>query len=278
MRRTLKAGFSLFRIRAAEGLQYRMAALSGATVSTFWAIIEVTILGVFFTYGNNPGGTINGLTLASGVSYIWVGQFLTMLQIPGVDGDLIGKIVSGDIGIELCRPLDLYWHWYARTAAGKVNSFIMRGGMVIVCGVVISLLGFTNTGLGLPYSPLHFILFLISIGGAFLFSASFSMFITAIRIGIAWGDGPLNLIVLTSMLLSGGYFPLQLWPDFMQTFLRFQPFASYLDTPARIYVGSISIENVLISMVLQLVWITAFIIFGRIIMKHKLKSVVVQGG
>ena len=60
MRRTLKAGLSLFRIRAIEGLQYRLAALSGATVSTFWALIEVVILIVFFKYGNNTAGSING--------------------------------------------------------------------------------------------------------------------------------------------------------------------------------------------------------------------------
>ena len=40
MKNTFKVGLSLFRIRAAEGLQYRLAALSGATVSTFWALIE----------------------------------------------------------------------------------------------------------------------------------------------------------------------------------------------------------------------------------------------
>ena len=43
MRRTLKASWSLFKIRSAEGLQYRLAALSGATVSVFWALIEAVI-------------------------------------------------------------------------------------------------------------------------------------------------------------------------------------------------------------------------------------------
>ena len=278
MRRTLRAGLSLFRIRAAEGLQYRMAALSGAAVSAFWALIEVVILTVFYGYGHNTGDSINGMTLKQGVSYIWLGQFFVMLQIPAIDNDLIRKIINGDIGIELCRPLDFYWHWFARSAAGKVNSFILRGGLVIVCGIVFSLLGFGNIGLSGPYSAMNFILFLVSLTGAFFFSTAYGMFITSIRMGVSWGDGPINMITVSGMILAGGYLPLQLWPDFMQNFLRFQPFASYLDTPARLYVGSINTGDGLVSMLFQIIWITVFIVSGRIIMKMKLRAVVVQGG
>jgi len=276
--RTFKAGISLFRIRAAEELQYRLAAFSGATVSTFWVLIEVTILTVFYTYGSNVGNSINGLNLSQGISYIWLGQLMIMLQMPCIDSEVMVKIVNGDIGIELCRPLDLYWHWFARAAAGKVNGFLLRGGCVILCGSMLSLIGFHSIGLGLPYSLLNFGLFLISIFGAFLFSVSFGMFITSIRMGVSWGDGPINIIILIGSVLAGGYLPLQLWPDSMQMFLRIQPFASSLDTPARLYTGSVSLSNGLISMVIQLFWIIIFIVIGRVIMKYKMKNVVVQGG
>lgn len=278
MKRVIKACLSLFRIRAIEGLQYRLAALSGATVSTFWALIEVVILIVFFKYGNNTSGIINGLTLSQGISYIWLGQLLVMLQIPSIDGDIMSKITSGDISIELCRPLDLYWHWFARSAAGKINAFVLRGGLVILSGAALTLFEFKNIGLGLPYSPLNFSFFIFSVFSAFIFSTAYGMFCTAIRIGVTWGDGPINLITVTGMVLSGGYLPLQLWPDFMQTFLRLQPFASYLDTPIRLYVGSVTFKDGLFSILLQISWIVAFVICGKIIMSQKLKKVVVQGG
>jgi len=274
----LKAGISLFRIRAAEGLQYRIAALSGASVSAFWALIEVVILTVFFRYGHNTGDSINGMTLSQGVSYIWLGQLMVWLQTPAIDGDLLNKITGGDIGVELCRPLDLYWHWFARSSAGRISTFIMRGGMVIVCGTVLSLTGFRSIGMGAPHSVQHFLMFLLSLFGAFLFSGAYSMFITSIRLGISWGTGPINMISVTGMILAGGYLPLQIWPDFMQAFLRVQPFASCLDTPARLYAGSVSLENGWRSILFQTVWIISFIIAGRIIMKRKIKNIVVQGG
>ena len=279
MRRTMKAGLSLFRIRAAEALQYRVAALSGATVSTFWVLIEVAVVTVFFAYGNvGAGGSINGMGLTQAVSYLWVGQWIFMIAIPAVTSDTLNKINSGDIGIDLCRPLDLYWHWFANLAASKVSGLLMRGALVLLCGVIISLIGFRNVGLGLPASPLHLALFLLSLFGAFVFSASFGMFVTTIRMNVRWGDGPMHLVALTGQILSGGYLPLQIWPDFMQTFLRLQPFASSLDTPARLYTGSVSIHESLLSMLLQLFWIAAFIALGRAIMKRRIKTVVVQGG
>ncbi len=278
MRKTFKAGLSLFKIRAAEGLQYRLAAFSGATVSTFWALIEIVVLTVFFKYGNNTAGSVNGLSLQQGVSYIWLGQLMGMLQMPGIDTDLMGKITSGDIGVELCRPLDLYWHWFSRSAAGKVNAFVLRGGMVVASGAILSLLGCESIGLGLPHSPVSFMLFLVSVFSAFLFSTAYGMVLTAVRIGLTWGDGPICLLSITGMVLSGGYLPLQLWPDFMQTFLRLQPFASYLDTPVRLYVGSVTLGSGLLSILTQAAWIAVLVCLGKMLMGRKLKAVVVQGG
>jgi len=278
MIRTLRVGFSIFRIRAAEGLQYRLAAFSGATVSIFWSLIEVVVMTVFYKYGNNTSESINGLSLSQSISYIWLAQFMFGIIATNIDGDILGKINSGDVGIELCRPLDLYWHWFARMAAGKTSAIVLRGGMVLIFAAALTFFGFGSIGLGMPHTFINFILYLLSFFSAFIFGIAYNMFITAIRMGISWGDGPINLISMTGQILSGAYLPLQLWPDFMQKFLRIQPFASYLDTPARLYVGSVDIQTGLISILFQFIWIIIFVVLGRIIMKNKIKNVVVQGG
>jgi len=279
MNKTVKASLALFKIRTIEGFQYRMAALSGATVSIFWVFIEVIILTVFFTYGNiEPDGSINGLNLAQGLSYRWIGEFMLVFALTGIDGDLLRKITSGDIGIELCRPLDLYWHWFSRTGAGKVSSLLLRGGSVFAFGAVLSLLGFRSIGPGLPPTWLHFLLFLLTLFGAFWFSTAFAMFITAIRMNVSWGDGPMHMISTAGGFLSGAYLPLQIWPDFLQTFLRMQPFASHFDTPARLYAGSTDIRTGLVAMLFQLIWIAVFISLGKMLMKRRVKNLIVQGG
>ena len=277
MGRTLKACLALFKIRAAEGLQYRLAGISSATIGIFWALIEIVVLTVFFRYGSNTADSVNGISLAQSVSYIWLAQVMVALNM-GIDGDLLKKITSGDIGVELCRPLDLYWHWFARFAAGKTTHLVIRGGLEILCGAALTVFGARSLGLGLPYSGVHFLLFLVSFFCAYLFNTAFGMLMTAVRTGITWGDGPLNLIMVTGQILSGVYLPLQLWPDFMQVFLRLQPFAGSLDTSARLYVGSVSLETGLLLIMIQIIWSAAFIFLGKMIMKNKLKTIVVQGG
>jgi ABC-2 type transport system permease protein len=180
--------------------------------------------------------------------------------------------------VELCRPLDLYWHWFARTAAGKVSKLFLQGGFVLVFGALFTLAGLKSYGLGMPASPLYFALFLFSMCNALIFSTANGMFFTAVRMGVSWGDGPLNMIILTTNILSGAYVPLQLWPDFMQVFLRLQPFAAYTDTPLRLYIGSVDITGGLVSILLQFIWSAVFIAAGRILIGRKVKNVVIQGG
>jgi ABC-2 type transport system permease protein len=104
------------------------------------------------------------------------------------------------------------------------------------------------------------------------------MFVTAIRLNITWGNGPTFMLIFISGVLSGTYLPLRLWPDFMQTFLRLQPFAGFTDIPVQLYIGSMKPIEALPGICIQLVWLIGFIIAGRAIMNLRLKSIIVQGG
>ena len=104
------------------------------------------------------------------------------------------------------------------------------------------------------------------------------MLITAIRMNITWGEGPCIILLLIGDILSGIYFPLQMWPDFMQPFLFIQPFASAFDLPLQFYVGSIALDQAFGTIFLQLGWGIVFVIYGRLIMQKKIKRLIVQGG
>lgn len=271
---TWKACRSLFRVRFAEGLQYRAAALSGVLVSVFWAIVECVIYTVFYKYSQNGSWNFNGMALPRTISYLWLAQGLFALQTMSIDGDIHTKIKSGDISVELCRPMDLYFHWFAKSSAGKLGSTWMRGLATILLGFVMP----AGYALGGPASFLGFCLFLLAVSLAFLLCSSFAMLVTAIRVNITWGEGPTYMLMLLSGVLSGGYLPLRLWPDFMQTFLRLQPFAGFTDIPAQLYVGSLQPQAALPAIAMQIVWSLAFIALGRLIMQKRLRSVIIQGG
>jgi len=273
LKRSLKACLSLFRIRVAESFQYRMAALSGVVTSLVWVIVEAAAFTVFFKYADNAS-IAGGLTLDQTISHVWVRELLLFMQPYNIDDDLLTKITNGDVGVEMCRPLDLYWHWFSRSSAGKIVSFVMRCLICFLIGFIIP----GGYGARLPVSAEAFLLFILSVICAFILCAAYGMLVTAVRMNVVWGNGPMYFMLLTGQVLSGSYLPLQLWPDFLQPFLLMQPFAGLCDIPARLYIGSMALSEACFGMGVQLFWSVVFIVIGKLIMSHRLRSIIAQGG
>lgn len=270
-----RACLSLFRMKTAEGFQYRLAGLAGASVGIFWALIEITVYTIFYRYGDNKAaGILVGLDLKQIVTYAWLAQLLFLMQPMNIDGEILGKITSGDVGIELCRPLDLYFHWFSKTAATRLTPMFWRGSVTLLAGMLMPF----SYGMSLPASLPGFICMVFSTGSAFLLCTAFGMLVCAIRLNITWGDGPTYIIMLVGGVLSGAYLPLQLWPQFMQGFLIIQPFAGYLDIPLRLYLGTMPPKDALWAIGLQIAWTAVFVAGGRILMNRRMKDIIVQGG
>lgn len=271
---TLRACRMLFRLRLLQGLQYRLAALSGASIGLFWAILEILVYTVFFTCGDPRVAQESGLSLPQAISYAWLTQMFVPLMPMAIDGDLREKIVSGDVGLELCRPLDLYAHWYARSAAARLGDTCLRGALVLLC----ALLAPVPYRLGAPASAAGLLLSLASLLCALLLCTAYAMLVTAVRVGLSWGDGPTYMLLLLGNVLSGSYLALQLWPAAWQDFLFLQPFAGYMDLPLRLYVGALPPAQAWRALGLQLFWVAAFVLLGRRVLAGRLRGIVIQGG
>ncbi len=270
----LKACLSIFRIQFAQSLQYRLAGLSSASISIFWALIEIVVFTVFYKHAQNGAFSMNGLSLSQVISYVWIAQFLVPLQPMSIDGDILSQITSGNVGIALCRPLTLYGQWFAHTAAGRLGGFWMRGILTVLAGFLMP----GAMHLSPPASLAGLLMFIFSATGAFLLCTAYGMLITAVRLNITWGEGPTYMLLLVSGVLSGGYLPLQLWPDALQKVLLYQPFAGYLDIPVRLYVGSMIWTQGIEAIFMQLFWTMVFVLIGKALMGCKLKTLIVQGG
>jgi len=268
-----KACLALFRINTMEAVQYRAAALASISISVFWALIELTVFTVFYTYADNRANL--PLSFPQILAYVWIGQSLHGFLSYNINGDLLQKINNGDVGLELCRPLDLYFHWFSKGAAAKLGGAWWRGIITLLVGC---LMPFADMRLSPPASIEGLALFLVSLVTLFLLSNAYTMLVTSIRVSITWGEGPTYILMIIGMVLSGGYLPLPLWPDFMQPFLMIQPFAGQLDLPVRLYCGAIPPGGAGMVFALQLGWSLAFIVAGRIIMRGKLSRIIIQGG
>ena len=87
-----------------------------------------------------------------------------------------------------------------------------------------------------------------------------------------------SMLSLLLMTFSGNVVPLTLFPEGIQQLIRYQPFAQVLDAPIRMYLEGQPMDEWLLNLVIQLLWIAALMLLGRWMWARQLRNVTVQGG
>lgn len=266
-----KAYKSILRIKLISGLQYRVAALAGVSINIFWGLIEVLILMFFYNLGSYKNA---GMTLTQAITYTWLAQCFIGLVPFQQDAEVYQGITSGDFAYELCRPLDLYTHWYMRAAAMKISNLILRSSTAIIICFLLPKPYCIQT----PVSVLALLGTILSLTIALLLSCSFTNLMNTFMLNIELGPGLNNLVYALVTIFSGMLVPLALFPDWMQPFLKLLPFAGLMDFPCSIYIGTIPLNQIWICLLKQLIWTFILIVLGRIRLSKGLKRTVIQGG
>jgi len=255
----------LFRMRLIRGLSYQAAAVAGICTQFFWGFMAISILQAFARSGNSP------LDMGQISSYIWLQQsFLMMVVIWFKDGELIHLICSGDASYELCRPVDLYWFWFARFAGGRVSAVALR------CLPILALAFFLPEPwrLRLPESPAAAFAFFLSlcVGCALMVAISmFAYILTMVSLQPQAGFIFLSPVV---DFCSGLVIPLPFLPDRFRAVLELLPFRYCADLPFRLWSGAIPVSQAPRLIVFELSWLVFLVFAGRISLDAALRAIV----
>lgn len=265
------AYFALFRQHLLGALEFRIGFWSKIIANIFWAYVRSAIIVAFYRYGTGDAS----LSITQAVAMIWMQQIaLNLLPGFGMDFTVWRKITSGNVGYDLLRPLDLYGHWYANAVAIKVAPFVLALVPVALVGLITP----GDLGLRLSVSPVSFLAGVLTLTTGLLFSCAVICLCYAACMDTRLGNAPANVMMTISQILAGSLLPLQLWPDFLQPFLTYQPFAVMMDMPLRFFVGSASLSELPRVLGLQLIWGTAIVVAGRKWIGRNLRKLVMQGG
>jgi ABC-2 type transport system permease protein len=267
----MRAYYSLFKMRLLRGLQYRVAALAGISTQFFWGFIYVMIYEAFYS----STSTSQPISFRELIQVLWLQQgFLVFIMLWYRDTELINLITSGNIAYELVRPTDLYGFWYAKLIAQRLSGALLRCFPILI---VAFLLPYPYT-FSLPQSLGIFLLFVISLALGLILIVAISMLIYISIFYTMSGVGSMLIFGVFGEFLSGLIIPVPLMPEALKKIVYILPFRYTSDLPFRIYAGNIPFKEALISIGVQLVWITVIILTGRLWMKKALKRIVVQGG
>lgn len=262
---------SFFRIRFIAGLQYRAAAWAGIYTQFAWGGMTILMFWAFYQNGKNSFP----MTFSELSNYIWMQQaFLALFMSWFFDDEIFENITTGNIAYELCRPCDVYSMWFTKNMAIRLSRMMLRCFPILLVAAFLP----SPFNVTLPPDGLSGVLFLISVTLGFLVLVSFLMLV---YISAFYTISPMGIRILATSAIeffAGAVIPIPFFPESLQPIMYSLPFASMQNTPLLIYSGHISGFEATQSLALQVIWVTALMLAGRLLMKRALRKVIVQGG
>ncbi|MCL2136848.1 MAG: ABC transporter permease [Coriobacteriia bacterium] len=262
---------SIFRIRFINAMQYRAAAAAGISTQFAWGFMEIFAFAAF--YRSDPSAF--PMEFSQTVSYIWLQQaFLALFMMWFWENEIAASIAEGSIAYELVRPLDLYSRWFCQASANRLARSLLRCSPILLVALVVP----SPFRLLLPPTLGQFVLFVVSMALSLGVVVAFSMLM---YISLFYTISPTGMRLIVGNLtdfLAGSIIPLPFFPDSIRRLVELLPFAAMQNMPLRIYSGNISGNDTLTGILLQLFWLVALVLVGRLAMQRALGKVVVQGG
>ncbi|MFJ8791143.1 ABC transporter permease [Streptomyces sp. NPDC102462] len=246
---------------------YRVATAAGVFTNTAFGLILVyTYLAL---WEERPH--LGGYDQSQAVTYVWLGQCLyatLAIQGGGVEKDLMDRIRTGEIAIDLYRPADLQLWWLASDLGRALFQMVGRGVIPFTFGAL-----FFPTAL--PKD--------VTTWAAFLFALLLAMVVSfGIRylaaLSVFWlldGMGVSQVLMVTGIFCSGMTLPLNAFPGALGDVVQALPWAAQLQMPADVLMGKADPPA---AYAFQGAWAVALLAAGRVVQSAATRRVVVQGG
>ncbi|HEY0002185.1 MAG TPA: ABC-2 family transporter protein [Actinoplanes sp.] len=247
---------------------YRLAAVAGAFANTVFGLIRANITMAAI---GAAGGTLAGYDAKGVATYVWVSQALLgpVYFFPWTD--LSSRIRSGDVAVDLARPVDPQIAYLATDLGRAAFQFLPRGGPPLLVGMLV-------TGLAMPAAPLPYILGTFSVVLAVIVSFACRWLVNLAAFWLLDLRGPMTLYSVATNILCGLSVPVHWFPDWLATLASLTPFPSMLQAPIDVVTGRVEGMAALAVIGVQACWAVGLLVLGRVVFRFGVRTLVVQGG
>ncbi|TQK44834.1 ABC-2 type transport system permease protein [Streptomyces sp. SLBN-118] len=249
---------------------YRMATAAGVFTNTVFGFI------LAYTYRAlwDERPHLGGYDMAEALAYVWIGQALLAtagLMGGGFEDELIERIKTGDIAIDLYRPVDLQLWWFSANLGRALFHLLGRGVVPMVVGAFAF-------DLALPSRALTWPAFLLSVALGVTVSFAVWYLVALSAFWLMDGAGTAQIAWLAGMFFSGMLLPLNVFPGALGEVARALPWASMLQVPADVFLEKRTGWALVGAYAFQLGWAVVLLAAGRFVQSAATRRVVVQGG
>jgi len=247
---------------------YRAATFAGAFTNTFFGVVKVAIL---FAAAAAAGGEIAGYDRAALSTYSWIAQGMIAIILVFARGDVADRVRTGDIAIDLGRPVHPILAWLAEDLGRAGQACLIRFFAPLAVGGLLF-------GLRVPEHVVTLPLFLLS--GLLAVGVSFGsrLLVNLAAFWILDVRGLLTLYMVGSNVLSGLIVPLAFFPGWLKAISYATPFPWMLQAPVDIAVERATGTEALLALAAQAGWAAALLALATLTLRRGTRRLVVQGG
>ena len=249
---------------------YRAATLAGAFTNTvFGFILAYTFLALWQA---RPG--LGGYDTSTAVTYIWVSQALLVTVAVwggGFQDDVQERFRTGDIAVDLYRPVDFQTWWLAGDLGRAGFHLLARGAVPLIAGALAF-------HLRLPHDPAVWAEFLLSVLLAVVVSFGLRYLVSLTGFWLHDSEGVRAVMLVVSMFFSGMLLPIALFPGGLGEVAPLLPWASLVQIPTDVFLQRRTGTGLLGALGFQAGWAVALLAAGRVVQLLATRRVVVQGG
>ena len=253
----------------------RYSTYTGATLA---GIFTNSVFGVIYSFAylalwaENPNA--GGYDAADAVTYVWLGQALLMtvaLWGGGTTDDLAERIRTGDVAIDLYRPVGLLG-WYLAGDLGRATYHLLTRG------VAPTFIGLLLFDIRMPASPAAALAFLVSLPLAVTVSFALRFLVASTAFWLLDASGPRVLSGALAIFFSGMALPLVLFPGWLGTLATALPWSAMIQVPNDLWLGQHQGVDTLLALGFQAAWALALLGCCALALRAATRKVVLQGG
>jgi ABC-2 type transport system permease protein len=246
---------------------YRGATLAGAFTNCVFGLMRGYVL--LTVVAGRP--RVGGYDAADTLTYVWLVQGLLMVAYLWGWNELAVRITTGDIVVDLGRPVDLQGAWLASDLGRAAYHTLFRGLPPVLLGELLF-------RLRVPSDPLIWLAFPVSVVLASAVSFAMRFLVNLCVFWLLDYRGILNVSALLWTFLCGSVVPLAFLPDGPRAAVEAMPFAAVLQVPIDVFLGKHRGLDLAGALAFQAGWALALLGLGRLVLAAGVRRLVVQGG
>lgn len=251
--------------------QYPLGLLISVFIDPFVVLISISLFTSIYSYGNTS--SVAGYDLAQMIWYFAGTNFVWYFTFNFTDWTIAEGILKGDLTLYLLKPTSIFHITFAQAlalrTAGVVFEFIPN---FIVYALMCHPVFMT------PYSFIRFLICIL-LSLLLMYFLNFLVGLSAFVFKNIQSIYDLKVIVIG--LLGGSYFPLDFYPEWLQSILNVLPFKYVFYVPLQVLLnrpGTQTLKDFGTIIGVQIFWISLLFLICHLLWRKAIKYFCAVGG